>query len=405
MKKITKIGFTKEANQVHNNYYDYSKSNYINYHTKLVIICPEHGEFQQTPGNHLYGFGCKLCGFKNAGQYHKKNTDIFIKEAQNKHGQRYDYSLVNYKGAREKIIIICPKHGNFKQVAFVHLRGKKGSGCEKCSYIERGKNCRMSFKEFLMRANKKHNNIYNYSKAKSVFDKVSQKKIPITCSIHGTFKQNLQNHLSGKGCNKCSVIRTGNILRKSKKDFISDAIIVHGNKYDYSKVKYLGSFRNVEILCKKDGAFWQSPTAHLSGTSCPKCSRRGQGAPRNIKRALRGEFDKKCKAFVYIITFTLPCFKYKLIKIGSGTGSRLTTVKNVIKKIGGTNITHDILFFSNMGEAIVFEHLAHLQVLNSKVIIPSNLKFPGHTEVFRKKPNLNKIKCDEIFVKFQNRKI
>ena len=48
----------------HNNKYDYSKVEYVNSSTKVCIICPEHGEFWQTPHKHLSGQGCPKCGGK-----------------------------------------------------------------------------------------------------------------------------------------------------------------------------------------------------------------------------------------------------------------------------------------------------------------------------------------------------
>ena len=103
--------------------YDYSRTKYVGNKSKVIIICEEHGEFEQTPANHLTGYGCKLCGFKNAGQYHKKDTVKFIAAAREIHGDKYDYSTTKYIGAREHLTIICPTHGPFEQIATVHLRG------------------------------------------------------------------------------------------------------------------------------------------------------------------------------------------------------------------------------------------------------------------------------------------
>src|SRR3989339_1347449 len=127
-------------------------------------------------------------------------------------------------------------------------------------------------------------------------------------------------------------------------------------------VDYKGAFEGIKIICKIDGIFAQSPTAHLSGIGCPKCSRRGQGAPRNLTRALRGEFDKPQDSFMYIITFTAPYSATPLHKIGSGTGSRGDSVQTQIRRACGTDICAALYQFKTMGEAIVFEHLAHEQV-------------------------------------------
>ena len=84
--------FISKAISVHGNKYDYSKVEYKNTGTKVILICKEHGEFLQTPNEHLVGSGCIDC----AG-LRKKTTEEFIEDAKLFHGERYDYSEVNYK--------------------------------------------------------------------------------------------------------------------------------------------------------------------------------------------------------------------------------------------------------------------------------------------------------------------
>ena len=94
-KRLTTQDFIEKAKSIHGDRYDYSLSDYKTGHIKLKITCKEHGVFEQSPANHLQGAGCLLCGFKNAGQYHKKDTEKFIAEAKAIHGDRYDYSQPN----------------------------------------------------------------------------------------------------------------------------------------------------------------------------------------------------------------------------------------------------------------------------------------------------------------------
>ena len=116
--------FINKAIQVHGNKYDYSKVNYIDCNTKVCIICPEHGEFWQSPRCHLRGRGCSLCS-KNK----KLTTEEFIKRAKEIHSDKYDYSKVNYVNGYTKVCIICPEHGEFWQEPHEHLRG---GGCPIC---------------------------------------------------------------------------------------------------------------------------------------------------------------------------------------------------------------------------------------------------------------------------------
>jgi len=117
--------FIEEANKKHGNKYDYSKVGYINNRTKVCIICPKHGEFWQTPDKHLRGCGCPKCSGKM-----KKTKNDFIKEANEKHKNKYDYSKVEYRNNKEKVIIICPIHGEFLQTPHCHL---SGCGCPYCN--------------------------------------------------------------------------------------------------------------------------------------------------------------------------------------------------------------------------------------------------------------------------------
>jgi hypothetical protein len=107
LKRLTTEEFIKKVKLLHGNKYDYSKVNYINNHTKVCIICPEHGEFWQLPQNHLK-WGCKKC---SGGE--KLNTKIFIERSLNKHGRKYDYSKSIYQNINSDICIICQKHGEF----------------------------------------------------------------------------------------------------------------------------------------------------------------------------------------------------------------------------------------------------------------------------------------------------
>jgi hypothetical protein len=121
-RKITE-DFIIEANQVHNNLYDYSKTTYINSNTNVSIACKLHGNFEQLPSNHLKGQRCPKCSGRN------KTTEDFIIEANQVHNNLYDYSNVSYINAKNKIIITCKIHGDFEQSPINHLFGNVGPKC------------------------------------------------------------------------------------------------------------------------------------------------------------------------------------------------------------------------------------------------------------------------------------
>ena len=123
MKKLNTDEFIKRAINVHNNEYDYSLVEYVNSRTKINIVYSKHGVFSQTPNNRLNGEGCLICGkIKNINSI-TKDTKYFIDKAKIIHGNKYDYSCANYTGALSYIDIICPTHGIFIQQVNCHLSG------------------------------------------------------------------------------------------------------------------------------------------------------------------------------------------------------------------------------------------------------------------------------------------
>ena len=258
--------FIEKAYLIHGDKYDYSKVNYINSVTKVCIICPKHGEFWQTPANHLQGHGCPKCSVENTHIRQNSNTEEFIKKAQEVHNNKYDYSKVEYANNTSKVCIICPEHGEFWQQPNNHLHGQ---GCPKCGKINMGNKQKMTLDEFITRCNTEHNNFYNYDK---VIYNGCYKKITITCPIHGDFQQIPAAHLHGQGCQKCGRIKSNNSKKLTTEEFIEKSRQIHGNKYDYSKVKYVNYDTSVDIICNIHGIFKQTPDSHLQGKGCPICA-------------------------------------------------------------------------------------------------------------------------------------
>lgn len=121
--------FIEKANKVHNCFYNYSKTEYINSKTDVVITCPIHGDFNQNPSKHLNGSGCKKCAIEKAKLKTRLSTAEFIEKSKCVHGNKYDYSKVEYVNRNTNVNIICPSHGIFSQKPRVHIAG---FGCPKC---------------------------------------------------------------------------------------------------------------------------------------------------------------------------------------------------------------------------------------------------------------------------------
>jgi len=193
-KKLTTEEFIKKAKIIHGDKYDYSLTNYINIHTKVTIICSKHSFFYITPGNHLSNKrGCKQCGYDSTSNKNSKDKNYFMEKSKIIHNDKYDYSLFNYTKSINKSIIICPIHGEFKQDAHNHLKGK---GCMKCGGSEK-----LNTLEFIKLSKISHGDTYDYSKSDYINAKT---KIKITCPKHGEFEQLPRKHMYEKnGCPIC----------------------------------------------------------------------------------------------------------------------------------------------------------------------------------------------------------
>lgn len=261
MRKLTTEEFIAKAREVHGDKYDYSKTEYSTAKTKVCIICPKHGDFWQKPLFHLQGCGCPKCGIEKQVSYKRSNLQEFILKSIKSHGDKYDYSKVEYKNNYTKVCIICPTHGEFWQKPVSHLMGL---GCIYCR-IDKSKKDTLKFIE---EAQRKHDYFYNYSKTKYIS---AHKKVCIICPIHGEFWQEAKSHLLGCGCPQCGNNKISEKLRLSRDEFIERANLIHNSKYDYSKVNYINGGTKVCIICPTHGEFIQEPSSHLSGCGCPKC--------------------------------------------------------------------------------------------------------------------------------------
>ena len=267
-KKSTTEEFIEKAKKKHGDKYDYSKVKYELAKKPVIIVCPVHKEFKQTPHMHLLGQGCPKCS-----KVGKSNTNEFIEKAIEIHGDKYDYSKVNYENNKKPVTIICPIHGEFTQKPNTHLTG---GGCYFCGKLKTGEKLKSNSESFIEAARKVHGDKYDYSK---VVYTTAKSPVKIICPTHGEFEQVASYHLSGNGCKKCGPRN----LVYTKDEYVIAAKEVHGNRYKYDDLIYVNAQTPVKITCKKHGNFLQKPSNHLSGQGCPKCSEsRGHTLLRNI---------------------------------------------------------------------------------------------------------------------------
>jgi hypothetical protein len=205
-----------------------------------------------------------------------KTTEQFIADAKAVHGEVYDYSNTLYVNYGDRLAVVCKIHGEFWQRPNDHLQG---CGCPHCGYEK--KVARISTlqkpkttEQFILQAQAVHGSHYDYSK---VVYELALNKVKIICPTHGEFMQRPSDHLAGAGCKKCATAALATLRAHTTETFITQALSVHGNSYDYSNTLYVSKRARVEIGCKVEGhgTFHQFPGNHLVGSGCPLCGRYG----------------------------------------------------------------------------------------------------------------------------------
>lgn len=260
MQRLTTEDFIARAKVIHCDRYDYSRAKYVNTRTKVLVICcvPGHPPFEITPQDHLQGRGCAHCAKRK-----KVTTDIFIEDAKKVHGERYDYSLVDYKSNKREVDIICrvPGHPVFSLRPDAHLHQKQG--CPVCGGTQK-----LTADSFVILAKSVHGNRYDYSQVKYVNNKTD---VVVVCPDHGPFSQSPNSHLNGRGCADC-----GGRKKLTGEQFVERAKAIHGDQYDYSEVAYVNIETKVKIICPEHSLFEQAPLHHLHQQSgCPDCAESG----------------------------------------------------------------------------------------------------------------------------------
>lgn len=302
MRKLTQEEFIIRSNKIHNNKYNYSKSVFRNVRTKVIIICPEHGEFEQNPKNHYTGQGCPKCyttlykddlNFLNYDKYIYLNLDMKriksnyqLKFKDKETGYIYYQSCKHHKDKNKPIKIDTQflinemnKVWNYKYEYLTnmefHYITDKIQIKDKVSkdifeyeiyrhLIEKMEPNELTLNRFKIKSNEIHDNKYDYSKVNFSMNK---DKVIIICPDHGEFIQCVSNHVNlGQGCPECSCINWN--TDRLKYEFIK----LRGNEYDYSNVVFENIDKKVEIICKKHGKFKQRIYKHLNFQGCPKCS-------------------------------------------------------------------------------------------------------------------------------------
>lgn len=188
----------------------------------------------------------------------KLTNEIFIERSMSIHSNRYDYSLVNYFGAKSKVRVICSIHGVFEIWPFDHMNGV---GCVDCYHSSK----KLTNYSFIEKAIDVHGSRYNYE---LVEYREFNSRVKIICQTHGVFQQKPYVHLRGCGCRKCFVdtmiVEVDSFLEKAKR--------IHNGKYTYDIGEYINLRSDINIICPIHSIFKQKANNHYNGAGCPLCS-------------------------------------------------------------------------------------------------------------------------------------
>jgi hypothetical protein len=217
----------------------------------------------------------------------RKNTEEFIEDARKVHGDKYDYSLVEYINWETKVKVICGLCNNTFEIS--PNNHKNGRGCKKCGVKRRAEVLRMGIEEFIHRAEIIHGDKYDYSKVVFI-DKFTEVKI--ICKTHGEINITPEVHLRTCGCKECGKTLKINNIKKDSLEQLQKIIDIHGDKYDYSKTVYTDSKTKIIATCRVHGDFSKYPHDFLSGAGCTVC---GNSKKSQAKVLTTEQFIKKAE--------------------------------------------------------------------------------------------------------------
>ena len=238
---MTKNEFLEKAREKHGYKYQYPNLEEKILTTNKIEVIYKGLTFSQSVAKHILG----RCPEKNTPM---KTTEQFIKESKDIWGDKYDYSLVDYKGSFKKVKIIF-EGIVYEQMAVDHLKGSPEKNLNQESFIKK--------------SIKKHGKKYDYSLVK--FTSGSN---AVMIGYKGIFYlQKPYHHLMGSCPENVNLS-----IRKTIKKFIIESNLVHDNKYNYDKAEYIKNQIKVIITCPIHGDFTQTPNSHLSGAGCPYCN-------------------------------------------------------------------------------------------------------------------------------------
>lgn len=240
-------------------------------------------------------------------------TAMYKARAEEIHGRRYVYGAELFGRLTERIVISCRIHGEFSQRLDHHLGG---AGCHRCSVVTVARAKRRRARErFADRASAIHGGRYDYSLVSYIDARTA---VAVICHRHGAFDTQPTNHLGGSGCRKCGYESVSTAQSVTQDHALARYAEVHGDRYDYSLVRYAGAHTKVRIICRIHGPFATTSSMHSAGNGCPPCSWDKLARERRFTADQLMERIREVHGDMY--TYNLANYRNNLSKIGITCG-------------------------------------------------------------------------------------
>lgn len=271
-----------KATKTHGNRYLFTKliRNPVGGRSKVVAVCPDHGEFTRGASAVVAGFGCPSCGLDTRSKKLRGSYEKYVARATEVHGGKYTYKRVEWKDGTAKVTYDCPVHGEQIQGLYNHINGAE---CLLCSYVTTGLNGRLKYENVVAKAVEVHGDTYKYL---NLDFRGGASHIKYVCQKHGEITQLATAHLAGAGCKRCSLSDSGVRRRYTLESFIAKAKLTHGNSYEYLALDYTSGAARIKYICPLHGEQHQSAALHIYENGCPACTNRISKPNQQIKEYL-----------------------------------------------------------------------------------------------------------------------
>jgi very-short-patch-repair endonuclease len=267
-----KLDFIKRARSIHGDKYSYDRVDFKGMREPVEVYCNSCEEswfvaaFSHAKPNGT-GNGCPRC----AGRL--RTSQNFIDEARKIHGNKYDYSRVDFVNSTTPVRVYCPEHKYEWETTWgVHIKLK--CGCALCG-IDKKK--RTGTLEVIEMFKSIHGDAFDYSEYQTW--EGWHQTFKCYCKTHKLvfYPTPASHYYQGCGCTGCRADKTSLAQRKTNEEFIRQAAIVHDGFYDYSKCDYQGDANKITFICPKHGEQEQKASHHLQGHGCSKCHFKSEG--------------------------------------------------------------------------------------------------------------------------------